>query len=109
MILCPSRELARQTYEVVQYYLQALIDAGYPELRSALCIGGESNRDQLQLSQRYGLHCVVATPGRLNDLLNKGSLNMDICKYLVLDEGDRMLDLGFDIEVSTVYDLLLII
>ena len=44
LILCPSRELARQTYEVVDYYLQALRNAGYPELRSALCIGGEDNK-----------------------------------------------------------------
>jgi hypothetical protein len=48
---------------------------------------------------RRGLHCIVATPGRLNDHLNKKRINMDICKYFVLDEGDRMLDLGFDEEV----------
>ncbi len=52
------------------------------------------------MAQRQGVHCIVATPGRLNDHLNKKRLNMDICKYFVLDEGDRMLDLGFDEEVS---------
>jgi ATP-dependent RNA helicase DDX41 len=102
LILCPSRELARQTYEVVEYYLKALYDAGYPELRSALCIGGESNNAALESANKYGIHCVVATPGRLNDLLNKGKLNMNICKYLVLDEADRMLDLGFDEEVHNI-------
>jgi hypothetical protein len=50
---------------------------------------------------RRGLHCIVATPGRLNDHLNKKRINMDICKYFVLDEGDRMLDLGFDEEVRS--------
>jgi len=102
LILCPSRELARQTYEVVEYYLHALHKAGYPELRSALCIGGEDNKPQIDMAQRRGLHCLVATPGRLNDHLSKGRLNLDICKYLVLDEGDRMLDLGFDEEVHNI-------
>lgn len=99
LILCPSRELARQTFEVVEYYMKALTDAGYPELRATLCIGGENKRTQIQVVQNRGVHCIVATPGRLNDLLNQGQINMDICKYMVLDEGDRMLDLGFDEEV----------
>jgi ATP-dependent RNA helicase DDX41 len=102
LILCPSRELARQTYENVQYYQEALYGGGYPELRSALIIGGESNREQLDVIARKGIHCIVATPGRLSDLLKQGKLNMDICKYFVLDEGDRMLDLGFDEEVQNI-------
>jgi ATP-dependent RNA helicase DDX41 len=102
LILCPSRELARQTYEVVEFYLNELEKAGYPKLRSALCIGGESNKEAIDQAQRSGIHCIVATPGRLNDHLNKGRLNMDICKYFVLDEGDRMLDLGFDEEVHNI-------
>lgn len=96
LILCPSRELARQTFEVVEYYSRALVAGGFPELRSSLCIGGEDKRMQTATAQRHGVHCIVATPGRLNDLLNHGSLNLDIAKYFVLDEGDRMLDLGFD-------------
>lgn len=102
LILCPSRELARQTFEVVDYYLKALQEGGYPQLRSALCIGGEDKKVQTQVAMSQGVHCVVATPGRLNDLLNQNKLNMDICKYLVLDEGDRMLDLGFDEEVHNI-------
>lgn len=102
LILCPSRELARQTYEVVEFYLNELERAGYPKLRSALCIGGESNKEAIDQASRSGIHCIVATPGRLNDHLNKGRLNMDICKYFVLDEGDRMLDLGFDEEVHNI-------
>jgi ERCC4-related helicase len=54
---------------------------------------------QTAVAQNQGVHCIVATPGRLNDLLNQKKLNMDICKYLVLDEGDRMLDLGMYIYV----------
>jgi ATP-dependent RNA helicase DDX41 len=100
LVLCPSRELARQTFEVVEYYCQALVQAGYPEIRCALCIGGERNETLTEMALKRGVHCVVATPGRLNDHLNKKRLNMDICKYFVLDEGDRMLDLGFDEEVT---------
>lgn len=99
LVLCPSRELARQTYEVVDHFCQALKAGGYPEIRAALCTGGESNQALVETAQRRGLHCLVATPGRLNDHLNKKRINMDICKYFVLDEGDRMLDLGFDEEV----------
>lgn len=99
VVLCPSRELARQTYEVVEHYVSALQAGRYPALRIALCIGGENNRTQMETYARSGLHCVVATPGRLNDHLNTNRMNMDICKYFVLDEGDHMLDMGFDEEV----------
>ena len=94
LVLCPSRELARQTFEVVEYYLKALKEEGYPELRASLCIGGENKKAQIQTLQYYGIHFIVATPGRLNDLLNQNLIHMDLCKYMVLDEGDRMLDLG---------------
>lgn len=97
LILAPSRELARQTYEVVDYFLQAIGDYRdhngryvYPRLRSTLCIGGEDGRAQIAVAKAQGVHCIVATPGRLNDLLKSGKLNLDICKYMVLDEADRM-------------------
>jgi superfamily II DNA/RNA helicase len=81
------------------HHQQTLKAGGYPEIRAALCTGGESNQTMVDTYNRRGLHCIVATPGRLNDHLNKKRINMDICKYFVLDEGDRMLDLGFDEEV----------
>jgi ATP-dependent RNA helicase DDX41 len=49
-----------------------------------------------------GVHCLVATPGRLADLLNSGKISLDVCRYICLDEGDRMLDLGFDEEVRSI-------
>jgi len=52
--------------------------------------------------KREGVHCIVATPGRLKDLLNSKQILLDLCKYICLDEGDRMLDLGFDEEVQTI-------
>jgi len=79
LILCPSRELARQTFEVVQYYMDALNQANYPELRAVLCIGGESKREQVSVIRSKGVHCIVATPGRLKDLLNQGKGHTVLC------------------------------
>jgi ATP-dependent RNA helicase DDX41 len=103
LVICPSRELARQTYEVIDMFCQAISnDRNYRPLRTVLCIGGEDKRTQVETVFRHGVHCIVATPGRLNDLLNQGKINLDICKYLVLDEADRMLDMGFDEEVHNI-------
>ena len=134
IVLAPSRELARQTYEVVTEFCTALNNqTHYPGIRSQLLIGGESARDQVQPFRERGVHCVVATPGRLRDFLKKRSINLDICRYICLDgkrrklllcfnfgfiviskiltfvfynffgvEADRMLDLGFDEEVSEI-------
>lgn len=50
-----------------------------------------------------GVHVAVATPGRLSDLLSKKVFNLQICRYLVLDEADRMLDMGFEEEIRTIF------
>ena len=50
-----------------------------------------------------GLHIVVATPGRLMDLLEKRIMNLEVCRYLVLDEADRMIDLGFEDDIRTIF------
>jgi len=56
---------------VVEYYCDALKAAGYPEIRAAVCVGGEQNSNLIEVAQKKGIHCIVATPGRLNDHLNK--------------------------------------
>ncbi|KAL7549879.1 hypothetical protein ACHAWF_013136 [Thalassiosira exigua] len=72
IVLAPSRELARQTLEVVTEYCTALnAHETYPGIRAQLLIGGESGRDQLVPFREKGVHCVVATPGRLRDFLKK--------------------------------------
>ncbi|CAN0025973.1 unnamed protein product, partial [Ectocarpus fasciculatus] len=102
VILCPSRELARQTFDVVDYFCKHLHSGGFPELRTVLCIGGEDKRSQIDPIQRQGVHCIVATPGRISDLLHTHKVHFDLCKYICLDEGDRMLDMGFDEEVQKI-------
>jgi ATP-dependent RNA helicase DDX41 len=108
IILAPSRELVRQTFELVEQLCDALSrhklgnEFTYPRLRCQLVIGGENSKDQLQKFKDDGVHCVVASPGRLRDFLKKKSINLDICRYICLDEADRMLDLGFDEEVGEI-------
>ena len=95
LTICPSRELARQTWDVCEELVDGLQQGGYPRLRTMLCIGGIPIRDQMD-SIRGGVHLIVATPGRLMDLLEKRKINLDLCKFLCLDEADRMVDLGFE-------------
>ena len=91
IVLAPSRELARQTYEVVTEFCTALNNqTQYPGIRSQLLIGGESARDQAQPFRDQGVHCVVATPGRLRDFLKKRSITLDICRYICLDGKTKM-------------------
>ena len=91
LIICPSRELARQTYEQCNDMCEALAASGeYPALRNLLCIGGISMAEQIDVLNR-GVHIVVATPGRLIDMLEKGKLNAHSCKW-VYYEASLMAD-----------------
>ena len=51
---------------------------------------------------RAGMHMVVATPGRLKDMLSKKRMNLDLCRYLCLDEADRMVDMGFEEDIRLI-------
>ena len=103
IIVCPSRELARQTYEVVLHFTSHLAAAGYPQLHSLFAIGGVSIAEQ-SAALHLPLHIVVATPGRLLDLLNKGKFSLHLCKYLAMDEADRLIDLGFEDDMRQLFD-----
>ncbi|KAK1378542.1 RNA helicase [Heracleum sosnowskyi] len=103
LIVCPSRELARQTYDVVEEFLTSMREYNYPEIRPLLCIGGIDMRSQLEVVKK-GVHIVVATPGRLKDMLAKKKMNLDNCRYLTLDEADRLVDLGFEDDIREVFD-----
>ncbi|ETN83786.1 DEAD/DEAH box helicase [Necator americanus] len=103
LIIVPSRELARQIYDVIMDILQWIEkDPKMPKLRAGLCIGGVPIREQSQIFKE-GVHVCVATPGRLSDMLTKKIFNLEICRYLVLDEADRMLDMGFEDELKSVF------
>ncbi|KAJ3328798.1 hypothetical protein HDU76_009271 [Blyttiomyces sp. JEL0837] len=101
MIVCPSRELARQTFEVAKGMCDSLQKGNYPALRVLLCMGGIDMREQSQILSK-GPHIVVATPGRLQDMLQNKKFNLDICRYMCLDEADRMIDMGFEEDVRNI-------
>jgi ATP-dependent RNA helicase RhlE len=88
LVLLPTRELAMQVHE--QY--EQLRSNKMP--KAALVIGGVSEKGQIQ-SLRAGSELVIATPGRLQDLMNRKFADLRHVKILVLDEADRMLDMGF--------------
>ncbi|XP_015232265.1 PREDICTED: probable ATP-dependent RNA helicase DDX41 [Cyprinodon variegatus] len=98
----PTRELARQTHGIIEYYCKMLEEEGAPQLRTALCIGGMSVKEQMEVV-KHGVHMMVATPGRLMDLLQKKMVSLDICRYLALDEADRMIDMGFEEDIRTIF------
>ena len=80
----------------------AMESEGLPTVRTALCIGGQSAKEQMEQIRR-GVHILVATPGRLMDMLTKRMVNLQVCRYLVLDEADRMIDMGFEEDVRTIF------
>lgn len=88
LIICPSRELAKQTYDIIKYYCGHLQQAGFPEIRCALAIGGTPVNETMSVVH-HGIHILVATPGRLMDMLDKKMIKLDICRYLCMDEADR--------------------
>uniref|UniRef100_A0AAF5Q020 RNA helicase n=1 Tax=Wuchereria bancrofti TaxID=6293 RepID=A0AAF5Q020_WUCBA len=103
LIIVPSRELAKQIHDVIEKLFENICDGTkFPRLRVGLCIGGLPISEQAKVFER-GVHVCVATPGRLSDLLSKKIFNLQVCRYLVLDEADRMLDMGFEEEIRTIF------
>ena len=99
LILEPTRELALQVAEnFVQY-------GKYLKLNHALIIGGESMSDQREVLNR-GVDVLIATPGRLIDMFERGGLLLTDTRVLVIDEADRMLDMGFIPDVERIVSLL---
>ncbi len=95
LILTPTRELALQIYESFLAY------GRYTGLRAAVIFGGVAQGPQEQ-NLRRGVDILVATPGRLNDLIGQGLVNLSQVEVLTLDEADRMLDMGFIHDVKRI-------
>jgi superfamily II DNA/RNA helicase len=99
LILEPTRELALQVAENFVKYGQHM------KLTHALLIGGESMNDQRDALDK-GVDVLIATPGRLLDLFDRGRVMLADCKILVIDEADRMLDMGFIPDVERIVAML---
>lgn len=65
--------------------------------------GGSHVMDQIR-DLEQGCHLLVATPGRLSDMLERGKIGLDFCRFLVLDEADRMLDMGFETQIRRIVE-----
>jgi len=95
LVLTPTRELAQQVSKSFVEYAQGT------ELTVELAYGGVSLNPQIK-ALKNGCDVIVATPGRLLDLLFKGTFDLDALEYLVFDEADRMLDMGFIIDIKRI-------
>ncbi len=98
LVLCPTRELAAQVSESFEKY------AKHVKLTMALLIGGVSLKDQERLIDR-GVDVLIATPGRLLDHFERGSLLLQGVQIMVVDEADRMLDMGFIPDIERIFKL----
>jgi len=96
LVLCPTRELADQVTTEIRRLASA-----EDNLKVVTLCGGVPLRGQLATLE-HGAHVVVGTPGRVMDHLERGSLRLDALRTLVLDEADRMLDMGFFDDIATV-------
>jgi len=99
LILEPTRELAAQVSVAFETY------GKHHKLNMALLVGGEGFTDQVRKLER-GVDVLIATPGRLLDLIERGKILLSDCKILVIDEADRMLDMGFIPDVERIVGFL---
>jgi ATP-dependent RNA helicase RhlE len=99
LILTPTRELAAQVHQNVKDYSR------FVDLRSTVIFGGVNQKSQVS-TLRNGVDVLIATPGRLIDLNNQGLLSLSKVEILVLDEADRMLDMGFLRDIKKIMGLI---
>ncbi|XP_049377598.1 DEAD-box ATP-dependent RNA helicase 5 [Solanum stenotomum] len=95
LVLSPTRELAQQISDV-------LCEAGKPTGVQSVCLYGGVDKHHQKASLRSGVDIVIGTPGRLQDLMEMGACNLKEVSFVVLDEADRMLDLGFEPAVRAI-------
>ncbi|OUQ53282.1 DEAD/DEAH box helicase [Alistipes sp. An116] len=99
LVLTPTRELAIQIDECCRDY------ARYTPIRHCVIFGGVNQRPQVEALER-GVDLLVATPGRLLDLIGQGYITLDAIRFFILDEADRMLDMGFIHDIRRILPLL---
>lgn len=97
LVLAPTRELAQQIQQVAAEFGKA------SRIRNTCVFGGAPKGSQLRDLER-GVEICIATPGRLIDFLEAGKMNLRRCTYLVLDEADRMLDMGFEPQIRKIVE-----
>ena len=81
LVVCPSRELAKQTGHEFQYLSDHLESGGFPRVKVAIAIGGTPVKETMEVVKQ-GVHIMVATPGRLMDLLQRKLIQLTVCRYV---------------------------
>ena len=99
LVMAPTRELAQQINDEARRFSADM------KLYTTVIVGGTNIERQIRELKR-GPHIIIGTPGRLNDLLNRRALNLDNIRHFVLDEADRMLDMGFINDIRKIAALL---
>ncbi|XP_062123683.1 ATP-dependent RNA helicase bel isoform X1 [Drosophila sulfurigaster albostrigata] len=99
LVLAPTRELATQIFEEAKKF------AYRSRMRPAVLYGGNNTSEQMRELDR-GCHLIVATPGRLEDMITRGKVGLENIRFLVLDEADRMLDMGFEPQIRRIVEQL---
>uniref|UniRef100_A0A1I8FRC9 RNA helicase n=1 Tax=Macrostomum lignano TaxID=282301 RepID=A0A1I8FRC9_9PLAT len=97
LVLAPTRELASQIYDEARKFSYR------SQVRCCVVYGGADIGSQVRELDR-GCHLLVATPGRLVDVMERGRIGLDHCRFLVLDEADRMLDMGFEPQIRRIVE-----
>jgi len=97
LVLAPTRELATQIFDEARKFSYR------SHVRPCVVYGGASVGDQMR-DLENGCHLLVATPGRLVDMLERGRISLEHCRFLVLDEADRMLDMGFEPQIRRIVE-----
>jgi ATP-dependent RNA helicase DeaD len=96
LILCPTRELCLQITQDLKAYAK-----NYRDLYITPVYGGAEIRTQIK-SLKRGTHIVVGTPGRMNDLINRKAIQLGDVRWLILDEADEMLNMGFKDDLESI-------
>jgi ATP-dependent RNA helicase DDX5/DBP2 len=100
LVLAPTRELCIQIMDQVEKYTNSAQIRN--RVKALACYGGSDRNVQIRTLRRGGINVLIATPGRCNDLIEAGVLNIKKVQYCVLDEADRMLDMGFEPQINDI-------
>merc|ERR1719265_143444 len=95
LVMAPTRELA------AQIHVESLKFAYASGIQSRLIYGGADIREQ-QREMQKGTDILIATPGRLSDMIGRDCVDLGLCQFMILDEADRMLDMGFEPQVREI-------
>lgn len=103
LLIAPSRELAIQTSKVIEVFA-GILEANGTKINLSYFIGGDKLEYDLERIEKRGANVVVATPGRLFDIISKSALNFKKLEMLVLDEADKLLDANNAVKMQTILE-----